>query len=172
MAPHVASLTTINTPHHGCEYARKILDAMPKKAVGALDSAYGALFSKLGDEKPDFLNGLLDLTDRECAKLNALMKDAPGVLYQSVGSMMKKSSSAPFPLNLGHSIIKRQAGDNDGLVAVSSMEWGNFLGIIRPKGKLGISHADMIDLTRKNIDGFDVAEFYVDLAHRLKIRGL
>ncbi|MDR1542627.1 MAG: triacylglycerol lipase [Clostridiales bacterium] len=172
MGKHVASLTTINTPHWGCNYARKLMELIPEKMVGALDHAYDALFSKLGDKSPDFLNGLVDLTDVECEKLNKELPDYPGVLCQSVGSKMASRFSSPFPLNLGYSIIKPLEGDNDGLVSVGSMEWGEFLGILAPKGKKGISHADMIDLTRKNVEGFDVSEFYVDLVQRLKKRGL
>jgi triacylglycerol lipase len=52
------------------------------------------------------------------------------------------------------------------------MAWGNFLGVVSPVGKQGISHGDIIDLTQKNIEGFDVCEFYVDLVSKLKERGL
>ena len=38
-------------------------------------------------------------------------------------------------------------------------------------GKRGISHGDVIDLSRKNIPGFDVREFYVQLVKDLKERG-
>ena len=39
-------------------------------------------------------------------------------------------------------------------------------------GKRGITHADVIDLNREDIPGFDVREFYVQLVHGLKKRGL
>ena len=38
--------------------------------------------------------------------------------------------------------------------------------------KRGISHGDMIDLNRENIEGFDVREFYVGLVSELKAKGL
>ncbi len=38
-------------------------------------------------------------------------------------------------------------------------------------GRKGISHGDMIDLTHKNINGFDASEFYVLLFAGLKKRG-
>ena len=38
-------------------------------------------------------------------------------------------------------------------------------------GKRGISHGDMIDLNRQNIEEFDVREFYVQLVADLKKRG-
>ncbi|MCL2076808.1 MAG: triacylglycerol lipase [Oscillospiraceae bacterium] len=172
MGRYVASLTTINTPHRGCNFVRRILDMTPEKAISAIGDKYEKLFLKLGDENPGFYDSLALLTDENCANLNHIMTNDPNVLYQSAGSMMATPLSAIFPLSVGHVIIKKCEGDNDGLVAVSSMKWGEFLGLVTPKGKKGISHGDMIDLTRKNIDGFDVCEFYVDLVNGLKLRGL
>jgi len=173
MGEYVASLTTINTPHYGCNYIGALMEKISGKTLSSINKSYKALFTILGDANPDFLTGLKELTDANCAALNEKMPDVPGVLYQSVASKMRFSSSAIFPLNLGHSIIKRfGGGDNDGLVCVQSMVWGDFLGVCKPKGLKGISHGDMIDLTRKDILGFDVCEFYVDLVNRLKIKGL
>jgi triacylglycerol lipase len=171
VADLVASLTTINTPHRGCNFARQLLEKIPDKVVGQISSSYDNLFSRLGDVAPDFLGGVVDLTDTECARLNQAMPDAAGVLYQSLGSMMASRFAAPFPLNLGYSLIQPVDGDNDGLVAVSSMAWGNWLGVIRPSGKQGISHADMIDLLRRDIGDFDVVETYVQLVDGLRRRG-
>ena len=64
------------------------------------------------------------------------------------------------------------SGENDGLVSESSFEWGEKYQLLKPVADRGISHGDMIDLNRENIDGFDVREFYVDLVHDLKKRGL
>lgn len=173
MGDCVASLTTINTPHFGCNYVRSILDALPQKAVNAVGKGYDSIYTKLGDDAPDFLSGLVNLTEQECARLNSVMPDVPDVMYQSVGSYMRSPGSAIFPLNIGYSIIKHHnGGKNDGLVSTSSMGWGDYLGAISPKGKHGISHGDMIDLTRKNVEGFDVCEFYVSLVNGLKQKGL
>ena len=35
----------------------------------------------------------------------------------------------------------------------------------------GISHADMIDLSRENIEGLDIREFYVQLVSELREKG-
>lgn len=172
MGKYVASLTTINTPHRGCNYVKKLLDIIPHNAVASVGKKYESIYSKLGDESPDFFNGLIGLTDKECARLNGIMKDDENVLYQSVGSKMRTHKSAAFPLNIGYLITKCFEGENDGLVSTKSMLWGDFLGVITPKGRQGISHGDMIDLTRKNIEGFDVCEFYVDLVNKLKLKGL
>lgn len=173
MGKYVASLTTINTPHLGCKYVGKILDKVSDKAVAKIGETYESTFTKLGDSNPHFFSGLKNLTDQECERLNRLMPDDPRVLYQSTASRMRSASSAPFPLSVGHAMIKLfGGGDNDGLVSVESMAWGNFLGVLEPKGRQGISHGDMIDLTRKDIEGFDVCEFYVDIVSGLKRRGL
>jgi triacylglycerol lipase len=169
---YTASLTTVCTPHYGCPSMRKLVERIPQKAIHNVNKNYETLFTILGDENPDFLGGLAGITDTECAALNKIMIDDPSVYYQSVGSKMKSSKGAIFPLNLGYTIIKAEEGENDGLVAVDSMAWGNFLGVVSPAGQQGISHGDMVDLTRKNIEGFDVCEFYVDLVNRLKEKGL
>ncbi|MDR1687659.1 MAG: triacylglycerol lipase [Clostridiales bacterium] len=172
MDKYTASLTTIATPHRGCNHVRILTEKISQNALASIGKKYEALYKKLGDDSPDFFGGLEVLTDTECERLNALMPDSPDVHYQSVGSKMRSAGGAIFPLNLGYELIKRLGGgDNDGLVSVSSMAWGNFLGIISPKGSWGISHGDTIDLTGKNIDGFDVCEFYVDLVHNLKLKG-
>ena len=44
--------------------------------------------------------------------------------------------------------------------------------LVDPQKERGISHGDMIDLTRKNIPGFDVAGFYIGLVRELKAKGL
>jgi len=169
---HVASLTTVNTPHRGTPLAGKLLAIAPDKLVSAVDRQYGKLFTKLGDDSCDFLGSVNGLTPEVCEQLNQIMPDRPGVLYQSVGSVMRAASSAGPPLNAGYAIIKPMGGGNDGLVCADSMPWGHCLGILEPSGKRGISHGDMIDLTRKNIPGFDVCEYYVQLASALREKGL
>lgn len=170
---HVASLTTICTPHQGCNYVGKLLDIIPSRAISFIGQKYKSIYTKLGDDSPDFFSGLRDLTDRECIRLNREMPDAPDVLYQSVGAQMRSPASAMFPMNVGCALIKLfGGGDNDGLTSVESMAWGDYLGVLRPKRKQGISHGDVIDLTRKDVEGFDVCEFYVDLVSKLKKQGL
>ena len=63
-------------------------------------------------------------------------------------------------------------GRNDGLVGEKSFPWGRDYDMIIGAGKRGISHGDMIDLNRENIDGFDIREFYVNVVKGLKDRGL
>ena len=92
-------------------------------------------------------------------------------MYQSVGSKAVNSRSGRFPLNVSYPIVKKYDGDNDGLVALDAMKWGENFTPVYPKGTRGITHADMIDLNREDIKGFDVREFYVQIAADLKNRG-
>ncbi len=85
---------------------------------------------------------------------------------------MGKASRGQFPLNLFYPFVRHFDGDNDGLVGESSFAWGDRYILLRPKGKRGISHADMTDLNQQDVPGFDVREFYVQLVARLKEQGL
>lgn len=172
MDGYVASLTTIGTPHRGCNFAGKVIEKAPEQVIAAIGKNYKRMFTKLGDNGSDFFSGVSELTAERCAELNEKMIDRENILYQSTGSKMSSAASAAFPLSVGYTVIKLLDGDNDGLVSIESMVWGNFLGIVSTPWKKGISHGDMIDLTRKNIRGFDVCEFYVKLVSDLKEKGL
>ena len=83
---------------------------------------------------------------------------------------MNKAFSGRFPLNFTYQLVKYFDGGNDGLVGEQSFPWGENYRFLKVEGTRGISHGDMIDLNRENIDGFDVREFYVQLVQELKSR--
>lgn len=171
IAPYVASLTTINTPHRGCLFVDNLLNAMPLNMQKQIEKTYNSSALMLGDKQPDFLSAVNDLTDAACQKFNAETPDMPGIFYQSIGSKLNKAVSGKFPTNFSYPIVKLFSGDNDGLVAEPSFRWGNKYTFLTVNGKRGISHADVIDLNRENIPDFDVREFYVQLVADLKNRG-
>ena len=169
---YVASLTTINTPHRGCEFADYLLDEIPEKQQMAIAKQYNTVAAKLGDKNPDFLAAVYDLTSEKCRERNEVIHDDPDVFYQSVGSVMQEASSGQFPLNFTYNLVKYFDGENDGLVGIDSFGWGSSLQMVRleKKGR-GISHGDMIDLNRQNLRGLDIREFYVQLVNGLRERG-
>ncbi len=171
LAPYVASLTTVNTPHQGCAFVDWLLERLPVGFYHGIAGRYNAALRRLGDTNPDFNAAVEDLTSRYCAQFNQETPDAPEVFYQSVGSKMKGWTSAPFPLNLAYLLVRRFEKENDGLVGVDSMKWGSRFRMASTPGHRGISHGDMIDLNRQNIRGFDVREFYVELVRELKEQG-
>ena len=168
---YVASLTTINTPHRGCEFADYLLSKIPQKQQNMVANTYNAALRKLGDPNPDFLAAVYDLTAEACSRINNTVMDVPTVYYQSVGSRLNVASGGRFPMNFTYQLVNYFDGANDGLVGEKSFPWGHNYQFLAINGVRGISHGDMIDLNRENFDGFDVREYYVQLVHGLKERG-
>ncbi len=171
-APYVASLTTINTPHRGCLFADYLLTKIPDTIKNRVASAYNKTLNKLGEPDADFIAAVTNLTASFCEKLDKELTAPPTVFCQSVGSVMYKASGGKFPLNFSYHLVNHFDGANDGLVSEKSFKWGDNYTLLTPRGNRGISHGDMIDLNRENIDDFDVREFYVNLVNDLKNRGL
>ena len=171
MANKVASLTTINTPHRGCIFADYLFSKAPQSLVDKVANQYNTTLKKIGDDNPDFTASVKDLTATACEQFNKGVLDSPEVYYQSTASKQNKATSGKFPLNISYPIVKYFDGINDGLVSKESAQWGENFTFLTTKGKRGISHADVIDLTRENIKGFDVREFYVNMVSDLKNKG-
>lgn len=171
IAPYIASLTTINTPHRGCEFADYLLEKIPMSQQNAIANTYNLAAKKLGDPDPDFMAAVKDLTFSSCSRLNETVKNAPGIFYQSIGSVLSRPSAGQFPLNMTYRLVHLFDGKNDGLVGEKSFSWGSCFQLLSVPKKRGISHGDVIDLNRENLDGFDVREFYVQLVGDLKKKG-
>lgn len=171
-APYVASLTTINTPHGGCQFADYLLDIAPDSLKDKVAKTYNLAAAGLGDKNPDFIAAVTDLTAKRCAEMDGELTVPEGIYTQSVASKMDKPTGGKFPLNFTYLLADHFDGDGDGLVAVRNARWGENFTLLTPKHGRGISHGDMIDLNRENIPGFDVREFYVQLVSDLRERGL
>lgn len=171
-AKYIASLTTINTPHKGCGFADYMLKNVSVEIKEKVADTYNSTLKKLGDKSPDFIAAISCLTEEYCADFNSKILDSSEVRYMSVGSKLNHAVNGKFPLNFSYPLVKHFDGPNDGLVSEKSFAWGESYTFLTSKGKRGISHGDMIDLNRENIDGFDVREFYVQLVSNLKKSGL
>lgn len=172
IASRVASLTTVNTPHRGCEFADYLLNKIDPKVQVKVANAYNRAARMAGDVTPDFIAAMHDLTASACKEREPEMENPAGVYCQSIGSVLKKARSGKFPLKYTYHLVKEFDGPNDGLVGVASFPWGEEYRLLMAEGKRGISHGDVIDMNRENIPGFDVREFYVELVSKLKDRGL
>lgn len=171
MDKYIASLTMINTPNHGCVFADYLLNKAPNSLKNTVANSYNFALKKLGDKEPNFLEGVSDLTSTKVEELNKIIKKSDKVYYQAFGSVLKKTTGGRFPLNLTNNFVKYFDGKNDGLVGEDSFPiYDNFTLVETPKNR-GISHGDVIDLNRENIEGYDVREFYVKLVNDLKNKG-
>nr|MCR4845767.1 triacylglycerol lipase [Eubacterium sp.] len=90
LAPYIASITTINTPHLGCEFAEYLLGKAPAGMKEKVSAGYNAAFRRLGDPNPDFIAAVTDLTASKCKEIwdetSAFDFKAAGIYTQSVGS--------------------------------------------------------------------------------------
>lgn len=172
VADCIASLTTINTPHRGCQFADYLLEKVPSSAKERVALTYNKVLRKIGDPNPDFLAAVGDLTSEGACALTDALPVPEGIYCQSVGSKLNRATSGKFPLNFSYPLVKHFDGANDGLVGEDSFRFGETYTFLTTKGKRGISHGDVIDLNRENIRGFDVREWYINLVKELKEKGL
>ena len=172
LAPYVASITTVNTPHRGCIFADNLLNAIPESVKNKVAAVYNTSLRALGDECPDFLAAVGDLTSEACKKRNETLTFPEGIFAQSIGSVMEHPRKGRFPLNVSYRYVKNFDGKNDGLVGEHSFAFGEKYTLLHSDGKRGISHGDVIDLNRENFSGFDVRKFYTELVSDLRSRGL
>ena len=172
LAPYIASITTVNTPHRGCVFADHLLNAIPEAVKNKVAKVYNTALTSLGDENPDFLAAISDLSAEACRKRNEILTFPEGIFAQSIGSVMEHPRKGQFPLNLSYRYVKNFDGENDGLVGEPSFAWGEKYTLIRSEGARGVSHGDVIDLNRENICDFDVRAFYAELVSDLRCRGL
>ena len=169
MSPYVASLTTMNTPHRGCrfvDYACRLPEGFYRFVAGCFDRT----FARFGDKSPDFYTATHQFSTEASARFNENTPDMPGVYYQSYTSKMRNPFSHLL-LSIPYCLIRPLEGENDGLVSVESAKWGEFRGVFSNQRLRGISHGDIIDLTRQDYRSFDVLETYVRIVAELKERG-
>lgn len=111
MADHVATLTTIGTPHRGSPFADwgiKAMEWIVRPTLDFLQLPYEAFF---------------DLTVARCQSFNEEVPDVPGVRYFSVAGEHDGNLAAPEWL-LPYGIVKLAEGANDGVVSVQSARYG------------------------------------------------
>lgn len=169
MAPYVASLTTICTPHRGSALV-DFLKRMPDRLYRAVCDRIDRYFKLMGDRAPETYRASWQLSPAFAKEFNENYPDADGVYYQSYGSIMKQALSSRI-LCIPYWILKKLDGPNDGLVTAESARWTNFHTLLENRYLRGISHADMIDLSRDDYRGFDVLEFYTRLVQELGEKG-
>lgn len=165
MAEHVASLTTLSSPHHGSGLSARLLK-MPPFLAKAIAFFNNTAFRILGDKHPDILQLGRDLTPEAMEQFNETAPNMPGVYYQSFSSTSPDKKA--FLLSLPYQISRYcEQDDTDGMVSVHSSQWGNY------RGSMGesIDHFKMVGMygTEKKLTG--VGLFYLHIIQELKTMG-
>lgn len=175
---HVASLTTMATPHHGSRTADLLL-RLPDRLVRAAAFVCDLWYRLLGDREPDSYEVFHGLTTERSEALNKETPDVDGVFYQSFAFVMKHLYS-DLLLWFPCLVVRLVEGRSDGLVTPDSAAWGSFRGVYTGSGSRGISHCDEVDLRRRRFTGkksrkttevSDIAEFYCGLVEELRENG-
>lgn len=171
MGEHVASLTTLGTPHYGSPIADIIVGKIPvgQFMIARLTNIF-ARFN--GDKNPDSFRAAVGLTAEGMEQFNREVLDHPQVYYQSYAGHLNRTHSNFMQKALAR-IIYQFAGKNDGMVPIESAKWGEFKGIITDDNGISVSHTDMVGVSRffGGSSKFDHKAFLVEVVHDLKTMG-
>lgn len=175
MGEKIASITTVGTPHRGSRVIDRLLEA-PRPLFSLAALAVNNWIRLVGDKKPDFLAVCQGFSTAAMEDFNKKHPDYAGVFYQSYACVMAAPWS-DFNLGTANLVIQCLEGDNDGLVSVSSAQWGQVSHVLHGPGERGISHLDEVDFRRRPFKKrgqgiLDICQVYVEMVQELKARGL
>jgi hypothetical protein len=168
----ISSLTTIATPHQGtpiCDVALGLLPGPGEEALSALLNLLGATI--MGSES-DAEASFASLTeDHVRSVFNPSNPDDPRVSYISwTGRTCLYGISCDdicdVEIRWAYDIIYLIAGDNDGMVPVTSAQWGDY------RGEVPADHFDEVgQLFGVTNENFDHREFYLERSRDLAREG-
>ena len=164
MAGSVASLTTLSTPHHGSGLSGQLLK-MPRFLMITVAFFTNLFYRICGDRNPDIIQLGQDLTQASMEQFNRDIPNDPSVYYQSYSSAVTgKKASIPIPFKVSRHF---EQDETDGLVSVSSSQWGNY------RGKIGSNtdHYKMVGIYGTERKLADVGLFYLQIVLELQAMG-
>ena len=164
MAEHVASLTTLSTPHHGSGLSTTLLK-MPLFLAKSVAFFIDLFFHIFHDKKPDTLALAQELTVTAMEVFNEDVPNAPSVYYQSYSSTLTAKKSL---LYLPYKVSRHCEQDaTDGMVSVSSSQWGEY------QGDLGdnLDHFKMVGVYGRKSKLTSVSMHYLHIIKHLQSLG-
>lgn len=167
MAPRVASLTTISSPHRGSSLAQMALK-QPERLRELVRSAANWVGENVMEVEADFAAAVESLTpDAVTDTFNTDVPDVEGVWYSSwAGSAGKGALNSINPVfRPFNSWLYTREGVNDGIVSVASAKWGEF------RGEIEADHLQQIGIEVLSGSSFSSKDFLLSLADDLAGRG-
>lgn len=167
---HIASVTTLGTPHHGAKLAEIVLGKIPipKIALSRLVNIYARL---IGDDRPDSLRSVIQVTTDAMKKFNDEVPDISSIYYQSYAAHINKDYTSQMWKAMA-AILKPFEGSNDGIVGIESAKWGNYKGLMQTTTVNSVSHGDMVGLSQFiGNTKFDAKRYMAHIIHELKLMG-
>ena len=163
MEDHVASLTTLSTPHKGSHIATNILK-LPKWITKFIAFWVNFWYRLFGDKKPNSYQACLDLQRIDSLE-EATINFSNKVYCQSYSTEMKKSRDdfiMGIPLMFSKHFEKNQI--SDGVVPQDSTVFGEYKGHAFDES---VSHSEIIDFMVKKKKKDKIYMFYSFLCEEL-----
>jgi triacylglycerol lipase len=157
MADQVRAIVTVSTPHRGSPYADWCVAHLGHRLGG---------FKLMALLKLD-VQAIIDLTTERCAEFNREITDVPGIAYYSVSASRPWMQVPPFALH-SWNVVNSAEGDNDGLVSVTSAQWGTHLGTWPADHWHTLNHRMSLDLNGTG----DIAPYWMKIVDRLIADGI
>jgi triacylglycerol lipase len=181
-AAHIASITTVATPHAGSRTLDWVMRA-PTFLLKVAAVPVNGFYRWLGDSEPDFFTVCSQLTTNSMRRFNDEHPASSAIFCQSYATVMS-SPLNDLSMAVPYLVVRHFEGQNDGLVAASAASYGSFGGIIVDGISRGVSHRDVVDRKQGTLErrvqqkntgtqqaSFDVVEWYLRLVADLRARG-
>lgn len=165
MENHIASLTTLSTPHHGSKMSARIMK-LPKYMAKFIAFFINITFKIFGDKHPDILTVGKQLCDANMKDFNNRVINSSKVYYQSYSSDIDKK--ATFLVFIPHKFSRKCEEENtDGVVSISSSIWGEYQGHM----DVDADHFQMAGIYGGKKKMQEVADFYLSIVKDLEEKG-
>ncbi|KAG8736760.1 hypothetical protein FRC10_008972 [Ceratobasidium sp. 414] len=130
---NVVSVTTIATPHRGSP-AADIIGGTGVAELAVVRAVMNLLPVGSGDGQ-----AFASLSTANSRTFNACTPDRPGVRYFSWGASFIPGALDALTWGATHLHISLTQGENDGVVSLTSAQWGEYLGTVK-----GVNHTEII----------------------------
>ncbi|MGD8426761.1 MAG: alpha/beta fold hydrolase [Balneolaceae bacterium] len=168
IAEHVASLTTISTPHRGTSLAELTLktpEAIRDKLADFLDWMGDRIYPHT---KSDSVASATQLTRTYITEVfNPQTPNVPDIPYYSYSSAVGKGTTEPIRVitRYQNKHIYEQEGLNDGMVSVESAMWGDHI------ETSSLSHLEQMNLRIKDDRKILFRNFWLGVVKMLEAKG-